>query len=250
MKISEHQIRSIILIFAVGVLVVLLGGCAPDIAQPLAAEKYKNLAPDGTWCWFADPRAAFHAGRHKRTYAGWVNTAGDIQIAAYDHQKQSIETVDLHVILQKDDHCNPAILIRPDGRLIVFFSIHSGQAMFYRISKYPENISSWGPEMTLDTNTSGAMGYTYPNPMQLSDENNKIYLFWRGGNWKPTYSVSTDAAQWSPAKTFIQGNKQLNVRPYIKYVSNGKDSIHFAFTDGHPRNEENNNIPGFDDFGY
>jgi len=66
-----------------------------------------------------------------------------------------------------------------------------------------------------------------------------IYLFWRGGNFKPNYSKSKDGINWSPAKTLIKGS---GARPYIKFESDGIGKIHFAFTDGHPRREERNNI--------
>jgi len=111
--------------------------------------------------------------------------------------------------------------------------------MFYRISENPEDISSWGREQELKSNTPGDYGYTYPNPIQLSGEAGKIYLFWRGGNFKPTFATSEKGRSWSEAQTLIQGP---GARPYVKVVSNGTDTIHFAFTDGHPRVEKNNSI--------
>jgi hypothetical protein len=93
--------------------------------------------------------------------------------------------------------------------------------------------------LQIDTNTEGKFGYTYPNPIQLKKEQNKIYLFWRGGNFKPSFAVSNDTINWSPAKTLIEGK---GARPYIKFASDGNEKIHFAFTDGHPRNETKNSI--------
>jgi hypothetical protein len=70
----------------------------------------------------------------------------------------------------------------------------------------------------------------------LSEEANAIYVFWRGPDFKPTFSVSTDlGATWSKPRTLIRpvgsGN---NDRPYVKYWSDGKRRIDFLFTDGHP----------------
>ncbi|KPK76767.1 MAG: hypothetical protein AMJ79_05535 [Phycisphaerae bacterium SM23_30] len=208
-------------------------------------QAYKNVTPDGAWCWFADPRAVYYEGKSKRTYIGWVNHTGDIQIAGYDHESPHMEVSTLHPALQADDHANPSILILPDGRLMVFYSPHSRDPMYYRISKSPENISSWEPQKTIPTNTRPEpnqpyLGFTYPHPCRLTAENNRIYLFWRGGNFKPTFAVSDNAGKsWTKARTLITSDYH---RPYIKYASDGVSKIHLAFTDGHPRRAAQNNI--------
>lgn len=202
-------------------------------------EGYPSLTRNGAWCWFSDPRAVSYEGRLKRTYVGWVTKEGHIQVAAYDHQTRKIETAILREKLQSDDHANPSILIRPDGRLQVFYSKHSRAPMLCRISKRPEDILEWEEELALDINMEGRKGVTYSNPYVLQKEGNRIHLFWRGGDFKPNHSTSMDGITWSQAKTFIQGPGS---RPYIKFVSDGQASIHMAFTDGHPRNEPENSI--------
>lgn len=211
------------------------------IVQPAAVRSGRRigrLSPDAAWCWFADPRAVHHAGRHRRTYIGWVNQAGDIVAAAYDHVTADLTTVTLRPGLEYDDHANPAILVRPDGWLTVFYSAHNGSRMFYRVSSLPEDIGDWGEERSLPANTQGRKGYTYPNPMVLSAESDRLYLFWRGGDWSADFATSDDMGQaWSPVRTLVRVDEH---RPYIKYASDGRSRIHFAFTDGHPRNLFNN----------
>ena len=205
-----------------------------DIRIP--GEYCTLLARDGAWCWFADPRAVYHEGQYRRTYAGWVNKSGDIIVGSYDHKTQQLETSTLKHTLHADDHANPAILVLRNSRVMVFYSAHNGPAMYYRISERPEDISDWSGEMELGTNTEGDMGYTYPNPIEVYGG---IYLFWKGGDFKPNFSFSEDGLSWTKARTLIQGHGD---RPYIKYESDGMETIHFAFTDGHPRNEETNNL--------
>ncbi len=201
-------------------------------------QRERELNPSGAWCWFGDPRALYHQGAHRRTYVGWVDTAGDIQVASYDHDSGVRVVATIKERFQVDDHASPSLLVLPDGHLLVFWSAHSGPAMFYRRSSRPEDISSWDPEQQLPTNTPGPWGYTYPNPVQLSAEANRIWLFWRGGNFNPTFSTSDDGATtWTPARTLISVPDQ---RPYVKVASNGTDTIHFAFTQGHPRNLQTN----------
>ena len=70
--------------------------------------------------------------------------------------------------------------------------------------------------------------------MQLQD---KLWLFWRGGAWNPTFSYTTDGLHWVPARELVYfGHAQ---RPYTKYVTDGKRQIHGIFTDGHPENWKN-----------
>ncbi|MFA7466431.1 MAG: BNR-4 repeat-containing protein [Parcubacteria group bacterium] len=204
-----------------------------DIEGSIGQE---NISDDGAWCWFQDPRAVSYNGK---TYVGWVNRSGDIVISRYDNQKKETVSNVLHYNLQIDDHSAPTILILQDGRIMVFYSAHVGNAMFYRISISPEDISNWSEEKRITTNTEGKRGYTYSHPVRLSDENNKIYLFWRGGDFKPNFSTSIDGVEWSNAQNLFD---VPNERPYMKVFSNGSDKIYFTFTDGHPNEIETNNI--------
>jgi hypothetical protein len=197
----------------------------------------QQLAGSGAWCWFGDPRAVYHKGQYSKTYVGWIDRNNNIVVASHDQVTKRRTTAVLMHKFQRDDHDNPSLLIRPDGHIVVFWSEHAGDDMFYRISTRPEDVTSWSPVMTVKTNVAGSMGYTYPNPVQLSDEGNKIYLFWRGGNFNPTFSTSLDGANtWTPARNLISAPGQ---RPYMKVDSDGKGTIHFAFTDGHPRDQHN-----------
>ena len=55
----------------------------------------------------------------------------------------------------------------------------------------------------MPTNTPGIRGYTYPNPIRLEAED-RTYLFWRGGNYNPTFSIQNDGeTTWSAARTLI-----------------------------------------------
>src|SRR4051794_24023460 len=178
----------------------------------------------GAWCWFADPRAVTTAGV---TFVGWIDCAGDVRVAKLEGEL--VTTSRLHTALGVDDHDNPALLLRADGRLQVFYSGHGGPQMYFRTS---EDGIHWDAERRLGTNTPGNRGYTYPNPVQLAGENGRVHLFWRGGDWNPAVSSSPDGLTWAPATTLIRAPRQ---RPYVKVATDGQETTPLAFTDGPPR---------------
>jgi hypothetical protein len=180
----------------------------------------------GAWSWFADPRAVVSGAL---VYIGFIDGAGDVRVAGLDRAAALVTTATLRRGLGVDDHHNPALLLRVDGRLQAFYSGHTGPDLFFRVG---ESIAQWGPEQRLGTNTPGPRGYTYPNPVQLEAENGRIHLFWRGGDFNPAFSTSADGSAWAPAETLVRVAGQ---GPYVKVTSDGVATIHLAFTDGHPR---------------
>ncbi|MDO9255641.1 MAG: DUF4861 family protein [Bacteroidales bacterium] len=225
-------------IIVVAVLVFLF---LNDFAQnPNSVQSFTTIANDGAWCWFSDPRAVSFKGNSDRTYVGWISSQGDVTIAAYDNVTGITEQKIVKAGFEKDDHNNPSILIRPDGKILVFYSEHGGK-MFLVTSRNPEDISSWEKEHELKEFGSNVC---YSNPVQLTSENNRIYLFWRGSDWQPAFSYSDDAGfTWAEAKAYIKTPKSDgSQRPYVKVSSDGIKRIDFAFTDGHPRNEAENSI--------
>jgi hypothetical protein len=146
-------------------------------------------------------------------------------------------TTVLHRQLEKDDHDNPSILVRADGRLIVFYCGHNKENIVYcRISSNPEDASSWEEERKIET----VHKVTYATPVMLSEEQNRIYLFTRDIDFKPTMTWSDDQGlTWAPWKKLLDSAGR---RPYVKLESNGVDEIHFAFTDGHPGEVPDNNL--------
>jgi hypothetical protein len=180
----------------------------------------------GAWSWFADPRSAATGGK---VYAGWVDRDKYVWVAAVSHG--SLSRVRIARETKRDDHGNPALLVRSDGRISAFYSDHNGPAIRWRTTNRPRDIGSWGFEYSLHSNTPGDQGFTYPNPVGLAAEN-RIYVFWRGANWAAAYSRTKSNGHFTSARALIY---QPGQRPYVKVASNNRDEIYFAFTNGHPR---------------
>ena len=212
---------------------------AETAALPLAAPAGRTVSADGAWSWFADPRAVRHRGARDRTYLGWITRLGDVQIGQYDHTARVLTTATLMTRFQVDDHNNPVVVVRPDGRLMAFWSGHVGARIYYRVSVQPEDVAAWGPLRILPVQLAGARTYTYPNPVFSPGEGNRLYLFWRAG-WQPAYSTSGDLGDtWAPARQIVTNSGE---RPYVKVAGDATGAIHVAFTDGHPNETDVNNI--------
>jgi BNR repeat-containing family member len=209
----------------------------PDLEEALAAPVDRELGA-GAWSYFGDPRAISHDGD---TFTGWISTTGNVWVARLSKEGRLTKRV-IFKGLGRDDHNNPSLVFRQDGHIVVFFSPHSGHylppagipsVMRYMVSLNPYSIAEFGRVRTVKVNMPGGLGYTYPNPIRLGK---RIWLFWRGGAWNPTFSWTDDGYKWAPARELVEfGHAQ---RPYTKYVGRN-DEIHGIFTDGHPENWKN-----------
>ena len=218
------------------------GGAARAVSRPFASPAScgptQGVCPaqvvvgTGAWCWFADPRAVhINRGGIDEVVVGWLSPTGKVMV----------ETIDAHGVARQteishdyaDDHNSPTISVEPDNRITVYWSVHNGGHLYYETTLHPGDISSWSHSRYLPSNTPGRWGFTYPNPVILPAEANRHYLFWRGGDWEPTFSTRTNTGQWSQAHVLINFPGR---RPYTKVASNGANRIALAFTDGHPDN--------------
>jgi hypothetical protein len=226
------------------------GEFSSDTARDLPGETYPSFTEDGAWCWFSDPRAVYFEGRFKRTYCGWIDSGGNVMIGFFDHETRIIETDTIHAALEVDDHDNPSLFFESDGTIQVYYTRHSANdGIFFTQSLNPENIHDWSETRILALNdTISGSGfsktYTYTNIIQLKEESGRLFLFWRGLDFKPNVSISDDKGKsWSTGKILILPERTYkNRRPYMKVASDAEHTIHIAFTDGHPRDELTNSI--------
>ena len=199
------------------------------------------LSEDAAWCWFSDPRVVHYKGDKEAVYFSFINSKGDVMIKSFNLLTKRIDKFTLHKELQVDDHNVPSILILPDGKLLAFYNEHNG-SIFMRRSRNPEDISDWEEETVL-LKKDNKNRYCYTNPIMLSNENNRIYLFGRNivrnesGTYTDTrtYCIYSDnlGKTWSNELNLLHNN-MINDRPYVKYNSDNKSRIDFLFTNGHP----------------
>lgn len=198
------------------------GASAADTPQP--GGDFPQFTENGVWTWYGEPKAVYYKGDHEKTYLGWISCNGDVRIASYDHGSGDIR-VEKVGSQSRDDHCAPSVIVRPDGRIMAFWSGHNGPVRC-RISSNPEDISSWESEQAAEPGSA-----CYPNVIQLSDEDDRIYLFYRNGGWyaDATFRTSLNGRDWSDARSWMTGI----AGGYVKYGSNGRDEIHFIAEQKH-----------------
>ncbi len=214
------------------------------------SQSSSMLTNDGAWCWFSDPRAIYLPGDSPQIITGWVKKDGSVEVGSYNLQNQKTSAQIIYPKLEIDDHNNPAFVVRPDGHIMAFYTMHHNKDIYMSISSKPKDISNWKAPVTINPNDTTLLAeyingkYTYANPFILTEENNRIYLFGRWLGFKPNMSWSDDGGtSWATAKVVVSPKPyDPGQRPYVKYYSNGKDKIHMVFTDGHPRNELTNSV--------
>lgn len=218
---------------------------APELAEPVV------VCDNGGWCWFEDERAIVHIGTlyvgtvaHRRGPGGEARH-GNIELTAVDLASGATRTAILHERLSADDHCSPALLVRPDGRIIAAYTKHSADALVrYRITEQPGDIGAWTPEQTVER----PIRVCYSNVLRLAAENDgrgRIYDFYRGEGYDPNFLVSDDdGASWRYGGHLLinPGDDRARIRPYVKYAGDGDERIHFVATQGHPASEPRTGI--------
>ena len=105
--------------------------------------------------------------------------------------------------------------------------------MSYRTSAARRRTSRRGsPRARCPRTRPGSCGFTYPNPVHLAREAT-TYLFWRGGNFNPTFSTQADGADAGRRpRTLVSVPGE---RPYVKVDSNGESTRSTSrFTNAHP----------------
>jgi hypothetical protein len=89
---------------------------------------------------------------------------------------------------------------------------------------------------------SPSSSVSYSNLHRLPAERGRVFDFFRGkdGRFKPSAAWSDDDGEtWTSGGVVIDVPSAFKHRPYVKYASDGKGTVHLAYTEGHPRNFDN-----------
>ena len=245
-------------------LLLTLALTTPALAADPFATAPATFNNNGGWSWFSDPRAIidnnqFIIGSVAGTTANGA-TAGDVNVTSVNLSTGLPTETLLHAALEQDDHDVPAFSVLPDGRILAVYQKHgANNNALWRVSSSPGETTSWNAEQTSVVNTANdGNGNTYANPFYLSTPNEVVNLS-RAVGYDPNYSLFTNLTNTTP--TFAYGGHWMywknpntgpltggNGRPYVKYASNGADTIWFATTEDSPQNFDNSLYAGYMQF--
>lgn len=132
-----------------------------------------TITPGGSWCWFNGPTIV-DSGNVR--FMGWIQSDGGVIVSSLDLTTGAVAQFNLHAAFAtggpSNDHASPAIVVRKsDQRIIVFYAQQGSSPIYYRVSTNPLDISAFGTEQTLTTETSA----TYPHPHYIG---NRLYVFY------------------------------------------------------------------------
>lgn len=221
-------------------------------ASLLCASEPIVFNDDGGWCWYQDERVIVANGH---LVIGSIasgrddpNRRGNVEVVSYNLATGARNLFTLHQGTDEkdrrqwyDDHNVPAFLQTPDGHLLAVYAKHGPEEKIYlRRSARPGDAAAWAPAEVFVPSEKSRV--TYSNLLRLSAENGRIYNFFRGldNSFKPSWMWSGDDGRtWTTGGIAINVPSEFRHRPYVKYASNGRDTIHLAYTEGHPRDFDN-----------
>jgi hypothetical protein len=191
-------------------------------------------APSVGWTEVAGPHAAYANGRTYIVGIGGQSNPNDVLVYAYVHATNTVEgLILLHNALTPgtvpDTHMGGAVLVRPDGHVVVAYCGHNGSSLVAKISTDPWDITAgFGSAITI--NSAGLM--TYP---QLSQINDRIWCTWRNRTGAGSASIfrnhSDDGgATWGSDENLYEVSADTL---YSAFACNGS-RIDYAVTDKEP----------------
>lgn len=220
-------------------LLIAAGGRA-TFPAPLGPDVIRAAPNAGAWTEVTGPHA-WHDGT--RTYIGWVggnSKPNDIEVFARldgggsegpvllaDHLTEGAST-------DPDSHNGPAVLVRPDGYIVVAYCGHQATLMRVKVSNDPDDITAGFTVASAFSHTG--VTWTYPQLSQLSAASDRIYISMRGqitsgaigGHWQ-NYSDDGGATWGSEYEIYRPTTGAPLV--YSAFASNGIDRIDYAVTD-------------------
>jgi hypothetical protein len=221
-------------LFAIALAFCVSNSRAQAIPKP--GEQFAAMSNDAMWTWYGEPKAVYFEGTHRRTYMAWNKSTGDKQVGYYDHDtKETLSVIMPKMPYGGDDHDHPSIIMRPDGKLILFCTGHDGNEVTEYIMKNAEDLTSgWdGPYYP-----GGNGGYCYPNAVFLKNEGTKgrFYIFYRDNtqyagetdNYCPAFCTSDDLGVTWSAKKRLYLYVGSAYKPYCKYATDGLSEIYIS----------------------
>ena len=172
---------------------------------------------EGAWCWFNEPRALMTAGRDDHSAgsratatsasASFNNDTGEVVQRGRCTSGSSTTTTPT-----RRSTCAATAGSRPSTP-----STRARRSTTAPRSS-PRGSRAGGPSRRCRPTPRAATATPIPNPI-WSPLDQRLYLFWRGGNFLPTFSTSDDEGEtWAPARTLMDDNEPQQLAAPVRQV--------------------------------
>jgi CubicO group peptidase (beta-lactamase class C family) len=236
---ERNRIRNVTIV----TVTMLLALCAGGVCPAFSDQQVITFNDNGGWCWFQDERVIVVddtlviGSVANQLGTDGAERGGNVEVTTFDLAggSQPVTTI-LHTKFQNDDHDAPALLALPDKRILAVYATHgSDELIRCRTSSHPADGTTWQPERQVARQARVTYSNLFLSPGE-GDDVGRIYNFYRGEHWNPNWVFSDDSgANWQYGGRLIA----FEGRPYAKYASNGRDTIHVIATEHHPHNYPN-----------
>ena len=194
-----------------------------------------TFAPDGCYTWWTNALALRHVGSKDQTYLSYVNEFGQMSLASYNHETGAFAYTTL-ADYERDDHNSAALTVLPNNKILAVYARHSKDHVIrWRISDKPEDITSFGPEQTM--NSAGSV--TYIQLHRISDTEYRIFYRYDMSSWATrVYNWVEDT--WTEEIVWLFENQG---KQYYLWTQEDKEVGKInVFMTGHPVNAPDQNI--------
>ena len=256
--------QNLILSFAVGGLLVF--SCWMPVKGQSVDVVHGDLItfqPDGAWSWYQDERVVVSNGQiilgsvaakvegDLPGYTATPRDPGDIIATTFSLANGRRSYFELNDEIRNndgvgsgfevDDHNAPSFLVLPDGNILSSYTGHSEDNFLrFRKTVTPGDTSAWTAETTFtrtDAGVSGENDVTYTNLHYVPGEgtgDGRVYNFFRnqlGDSWDRHFAYSDNLGDSWQYGGQLTGENNASVRPYTKFVDDGKGRIYFTTTE-------------------
>lgn len=206
----------------------------PSTTRTTTPGESSVFAENGAYTWWTNMQAFRFVGEKDQTYLSYVDEEGNRCLASYNHETKEYNYGVL-AQYEKDDHDSAGVQVLPDGRLLCVYVRHNKDKVIrWRITKNPEDITSFGEEYSISCKNF----ITYAQLHRISDTEYRIVYRYAMRRWS-TRIYNCETNEWSKEHTWLTEKE----KQYYLWTQEDRQEGKFnIFMTGHPKNGPDQNI--------
>ena len=151
-----------------------------------------------------------------KTYIGYYTDMGEIHIKELDAKCSREKSRDFRLATLNctyaDEHNSPSVCVLKSGRILVAYTGHKVNAVKYRFTRNPYDISSFSEERSLPYDGAATYVQVYENTVR-----GEVWMFSRVDGYTWVFRYSRDEGEtWSDARVFLNTDPGKAFSEYVK----------------------------------